>query len=248
MSTTARRAATHVRSTQWDARRTLNGIVLAVWAALFWFLIAAERTLLFLSTRTDWVVPVGAIILTVAAIGRLATARTEGTPPGVPLRETLILAGLILPAVLIATMPPASLGSFAASRRSSIVGGGFISAPGDIRTGELTLLAVGGALRDPESMAALRERAGEEVNFIGFVDREDSTPAGEFTLTRFVISCCVADALGVEVRVVGAPPGRFKDDEWVDVTGTLYPLEDEIVVDASDIVPIERPKQPYLSP
>lgn len=248
MSITARRViAAPSETARWDGRRLLTGIVLASWAALFWFLILAERTLLFLSTRTDWVVPVGAVILTVAAFGRLVSARTEN-PSAVPLRDVLILGGLILPAVLIATLPPASLGSFAASRRSSVVGGGFISAPDDIRTGELTLLAVGGALRDPESMAALRERAGEEVNFIGFVDREDSTPASEFTLTRFVVSCCVADALGVEVRVVGAPPGRFKDDQWVDVTGSLYPLEDEIVVDASAIRAIERPKQPYLSP
>lgn len=248
MSITARRIATVERGTKrWDGRRSLVGIVLTSWAAVFWFLMASERVSLFLSTRTDWVVPVGAVILTVAAIGRLLTARTE-SPTDLPLKEVVVLGGLILPAILIATLPPASLGSYAASRRSSIVGGGFISTPGDIRTGELTLLAVGGALRDPESMVALRERAGEEVNFIGFVDREETTPASEFTLTRFVVSCCVADALGVEVRVVGAPPGEFKDDQWVDVTGSLYPLEDQIVVDASKILAIDRPKQPYLSP
>ena len=248
MSITARRVAATRITSRWDPRRTLTGLVLAAWAALFWFLIVAERTLLFLSTRTDWVVPVGAVILTVAAIGRLLTARTEDAAEGIASRDAVVLGALILPAVLIATLPPASLGSFAAARRSSVVGGGFISAPGDLRTGELTLLAVGGALRDPESMAALRERAGEEVNFVGFVDREDTTPASEFTLTRFVVSCCVADALGVEVRVVGVPPGQFKDEQWVDVTGSLYPLEDEIVVDAANIIAIDRPKQPYLSP
>ncbi|MGI8407953.1 MAG: TIGR03943 family putative permease subunit [Actinomycetota bacterium] len=247
MSLTARRVGTLARTKGWDARRLFAGIVLASWASLFWFLMAAERTALFLSSRTDWVVPVGAVILTIAAVGRLLTARTE-TPELLPRKEAIVLAALIVPAVLIATLPPASLGSYAAARRSSIVGGGFISAPGDIRTGELTLLTVGGALRDPESMAALRERAGEKVNFIGFVDRDDTTPASEFTLTRFVVSCCVADALGVQVRVVGAPPGRFKDDQWVNVTGSLYPLEDQIVVDASEITAIERPKQPYLSP
>ncbi len=247
MSITARRVDALVRTKGWDGRRLLTGIVLASWGALFWFLIAAQRTALFLSSRTDWVVPIGAVILTIAALGRLLTARSE-TPALLPLKEAFVLGGLIVPAVLIATLPPASLGSYAAARRSSVVGGGFISSPGDIRTGELSLLTVGGALRDEESMAALRERAGEEVNFIGFVDRDDTTPAGEFTLTRFVVSCCVADALGVQVRVVGAPPGRFKDDQWVDVTGDLYPLEDQIVVDASEIVAIERPKQPYLSP
>jgi uncharacterized membrane protein YcgQ (UPF0703/DUF1980 family) len=67
-------------------------------------------------------------------------------------------------------------------------------------------------------------------------------------LTRFLVSCCVADALSVNVRVVGAPPGRFKADEWVRVSGKFYPLGRDVIVDSSDVVPVERPKRPYLSP
>ncbi|MGH2738157.1 MAG: hypothetical protein ACRDHH_05020 [Actinomycetota bacterium] len=40
--------------------------------------------------------------------------------------------------------------------------------------------------------------------------RREGSPADEFVLTRFIVSCCVADALSVQVRVVGAPPGRFE--------------------------------------
>jgi uncharacterized membrane protein YcgQ (UPF0703/DUF1980 family) len=67
-------------------------------------------------------------------------------------------------------------------------------------------------------------------------------------LTRFLISCCVADALSVQVRVTGAPPGEFEKDEWVRVTGGLYPLGREVVVQASDIEEVPRPKHPYLNP
>ena len=80
------------------------------------------------------------------------------------------------------------------------------------------------------------------------MNRDDGAPADEFTLTRFLISCCVADALSVEVRVVGAPPGRFKKDDWVRVTGALYPLNNEVVVDATEVVEVPRPQEPYLNP
>jgi uncharacterized repeat protein (TIGR03943 family) len=97
-------------------------------------------------------------------------------------------------------------------------------------------------------MQALVNRAGTRVSFVGFVALRDGMPADEFMLTRFIISCCVADALTVQVRVIGAPPGKFHKDRWVRVTGTMYPLGREVVVDASEVVPVERPAHPYLNP
>jgi uncharacterized repeat protein (TIGR03943 family) len=145
-------------------------------------------------------------------------------------------------------LPQASLSSFAASRRSSFVGAGFVASAEDIAAGELSLPDVAGALRTTEGKNALVARAGDEVSFVGFVTRDDGTPADEFTLTRFLISCCVADALSVEVRIVGAAPGQFKEDEWVRVTGELYPLGEEVAVDASEVEKVPRPKKPYLNP
>lgn len=97
-------------------------------------------------------------------------------------------------------------------------------------------------------MEALVRRAGTEVTFTGFVTRDSATPADEFVLTRFLISCCVADALSVEARVVGAPPGEFENDQWVQVTGNFYPLGREVIVDATDVTKVPRPKKPYLNP
>ena len=231
----------------WSPVRVVTGFALAAWAALFWFLIAGDRISLYLSSRTAWVVPVGAILLTIAAAGRLVSARVE-SPPALTLRDALGAAVIVLPVVVLVSLPPASLGSYAASRRSSVTSGSFVASPGDISSGELSLLDVSGATRSPEAMRALVRRAGEKVSFVGFVTRDSSMPANEFVLTRFLISCCVADALSAEVRVVGAPPGRFKQDEWVKVEGTLYPLGREVIVDAGEIAPVPRPKKPYLSP
>ena len=96
-----------------------------------------------------------------------------------------------------------------------------------------------GQHRDPLGQPAL-EKPGAQ--------RFLAVPADEFLLTRFLISCCVADALTVQVRIVDAPPGEFKQDQWVRVTGRIYPLGREVLVDATDVVGIARPERPYLTP
>ena len=55
--------------------------MLGAWGAMFWALWLTDRTYLYLSTRTAWLVPMGAVIMSVAAIGRLATARTAHDEP-----------------------------------------------------------------------------------------------------------------------------------------------------------------------
>ena len=231
----------------WSPVRVLSAAALGAWAALFWFLIATDRISLYLSSRTAWVVPMGAIVLTIATIGRLAFSRVERPEP-LRRREIAGLALIMIPVVTVVSLPPASLGSFAASRRSSLTSGSFVSSAEDIASGELSLIDVSGATRSREAMRALVQRAGETVSFTGFVTSDSTTPPNEFVLTRFLISCCVADALSAEVRVVGAPPGKFKEDEWVRVEGAMYPLGREVIVDASEVVGVERPKRPYLSP
>jgi uncharacterized repeat protein (TIGR03943 family) len=227
-------------------RRAAAAVVMAAWAGLFWFLIASGRTSLYLSSRTDWVVPVGAVILTLALLGRLASLRTRHSEE-VSGRDAAGLATLALPVVVLLALPPASLTSFAAGRRSSFVGAGFVASAADVATGDLSLVDVAGALRSEEAMNALAQRAGEEVTFVGFVNRDPGMPADEFLLTRFLISCCVADALSVEVRVAGAPPGELKQDQWVRVEGKLYPLGREVIVDLTEVTKVARPEQPYLS-
>lgn len=232
---------------RWSAAKLASAAAMAAWAALFWWLLLSGRSLLYLSDRTDWVVPMGAVILTIAVAGRLWSARG---PRPEPLKRTDAwrLGAIVLPVVLTVALPPASLGSYAASRRSSFVSSGYTSTAADIESGELSLVDVAGALRSREAMGALVKRAGSEVSFVGFVARDQGMPADEFMLSRFLVSCCVADALSIQVRVVGAPPGELAEDDWVRVTGGLYPLGREVIVDASAVEPVARPKRPYLNP
>jgi putative membrane protein len=231
----------------WSATKVASAGAMAAWAGLFWWLLLSGRSFFYLSDRTDWVVPLGATILTVAVAGRLWSARGPRPEP-LGRGDAWRLGAIVAPVVATLVVPTASLGSYAASRRSSFVSSGYTSTAADIESGELTLIDVAGAVRSREAMGALVQRAGSEVSFVGFVTRDPGMPADEFLLSRFLVSCCVADALSIQVRVVGAPPGAFAEDDWVRVTGAMYPLGREVIVDVSDVEPVPRPKRPYLNP
>ncbi|HXF72290.1 MAG TPA: TIGR03943 family protein [Actinomycetota bacterium] len=231
----------------WSPARLAQAAVLGTWAALFWALLLTGRSSLYLSPRTGWVIPVGAAICSAAALARLTTARTAGRER-LSAREAWGLAAVALPAVLVLSLPPQTLSSYAVSRRASFVRAGFSASAQEISSGALTLLDVAAAQTSEAGERALATRAGETVSFVGFVDRRPGTPADEFLLTRFIVSCCVADATIAQVRVVDVPPGRFAADDWVRVTGRLYPLGREVIVDASRVEPVPRPDRPYLTP
>ena len=232
---------------RWSPPRVVTGVVLAAWASVFWVLLLSGRSFLYVSSRTFWVIPLGAIALTAAAAGRIATARTS-TDERLDRRRAWTAGLIVLPAVAVLVLPPTALGSFAAARRSTTAGGFVVASEEQIAQGPLELVDVAAASWSRDAMRALARRAGSPVDFVGFVTRRTGMPADEFVLTRFIVSCCVADALSVQVRVVGVPPGRFREDAWVRVRGAFYPVGREMLVDASEVTPVPRPEHPYLNP
>ena len=232
---------------RWSPARVAGSAVLGAWAFLFWFLWLTGRDALYLSTRTDWVVPVAAVLLTAATLGRLASAR-ESSPEPIRAREAWIMGLMVVPIVLVLAAPPATLGTYSAGKRSDFAGTGFAASAAEIGEGELTLVDVAAGQTTPEGEQALAARAGETVTFVGFVVRRDDTPADEILLTRYVVSCCAADATVAQVRVVSVTPGEFAPEDWVEVTGPIYPLGREVIVDAQQVVEVDRPERPYLTP
>lgn len=90
---------------------------------MFWFLLVAGRVNLYLSTRTSWVVPLGAAILSVATVGAVISARRTARQPLLR-RHVLVAAALILPVTFITSSPPTVLGSFSAVRKAQYAGRG----------------------------------------------------------------------------------------------------------------------------
>lgn len=97
---------------------------------------------------------------------------------------------------------------------------------------------------------------GQPVNLEGFVIIDESLPEGQFLITRFVITCCVADATPIGLAVDPGdtdtliPDTQAGSDGWVRVIGTMHITRRQndpaMLILASQIVPIDRPEQPYL--
>lgn len=98
---------------------------------------------------------------------------------------------------------------------------------------------------------------GQPVRVSGFVFHDPQFGTTHFMVTRFVVSCCVADAnvLGLLVdptAVTAMNSADLVDDQWVEVQGVF--VENTVdgwhmpVVIAETITPIDVPNQPYLYP
>jgi uncharacterized repeat protein (TIGR03943 family) len=231
----------------WSVPRIIATVVLGSWASLFWFLILAGRSALFVSTRVQWVVPFGAILLTAATLGRLAMIRVTGAYQPLRSRDAWAAVLMIFPVVTVLVLPATSLGSFAVTKRASLVQTGISASASDIASGSITLIDVAAAQTSKEGSQALAARGGETATFVGFVTAIPGNPPGEFMLTRYYITCCIADAQTIEVHVVDAPTGKFQQDDWVKVTGKLFPLGRTVLLDATAVSGMPRPSHPYLT-
>jgi len=100
--------------------------------------------------------------------------------------------------------------------------------------------------------AELEQFVDEEAEVVGFVFRDERFGEEEFLISRYVVSCCVADAayVGLVVRWPDAP--ALETDQWVRVRGrfAMGQLEEEPlpVLVADEVTPTEMPNQPYLYP
>ncbi|HUK95613.1 MAG TPA: TIGR03943 family protein [Gaiellaceae bacterium] len=232
-----------------DARIARGG-ALAAWALFFVVLWGTGATGRYLGSRTQWVVPFGAVVLTLAvlayAYGYLRARRSASV---LTLREAVSLFALLLPLAAVVLAPHAALGSFAASRKG---GGAFFlsmrpappASPADVSFLDIREAEGGEDFADEAGI-----HSGLRVRLLGFVTGSKYVPAGTFELARFYIACCVADALPVGVPIDGSAlhRGRFRRDSWLQVTGSLEHRGKRLVVVADRIVHVSEPSHPYLS-
>ncbi len=231
----------------WSPSRIATGLLLGAWAGMFWFLWLSGRSTLYLGFRTLWIIPIGAATLTLTAAGRLLTARV---PQPHPLRgrEALVIGLMVMPVMAIAVLPPTALGQTALKGRPSFAQAALSMTSQSIGTGPLNWIDIASSPLTELGARALEQREGSTVTLIGFVTIYPDTSVDEFYLTRFVITCCVLDATIAQVRVVNVTPGKYKSNEWVSVTGTMYPIGRDVIIDESSIKPVPRPADPYLTP
>jgi uncharacterized repeat protein (TIGR03943 family) len=91
---------------------------------------------------------------------------------------------------------------------------------------------------------------GQKVKVQGFVVHPPNLPPEYLLISRFVITCCAADAYPVSLPVkLSQSRDAFKPDSWQEVEGQMITekLADkrQLVIAASSLKPVEEPKNPY---
>ena len=153
---------------------------------------------------------------------------------------------LLLPALLFALSAPASLGASAASSTATKPRSSSSDLIPPLPADSVTEMSVQDfedryAFGDPKLLV---ERP---VRLLGFVAKQSTLSEGQWSVNRFRIYCCVADAslFTVPVEGVARPEG---DNVWVEVEGVinLDASEEHPVLTASRVKVIQQPEDPYL--
>ena len=229
--------------------RSIRAIGLAAWGALFGWLWLSGESVRYLGPRTQWVVPLGAVGLTLAAAGYLRATRDMPSSRARPL-ELAGLVALLLPILAAATLAHAQLGSLAASNKLSSRGidPSALARLASRDASTVGFLQLNAAGRDAGLSRELGLATGKPVQLVGFVSstREGRRP---FELSRFYITCCVADAVPVSVHVSQGTVRRLhvQRDDWLSVTGVLEHGNREWIVRAVRVEHVDAPSNPYLS-
>lgn len=237
-----------------------GGVVLALAAVL------AVRQLdgslgYYINLRYGWLttVAIGCLALLGAVLLAAALRRERGA--GGRAAVPWLGVGLLVVPVALALIPPRPLGTDAMATRTVELGA-MPAAAGRAVSAETVLADVEEAApRTVLDWLVLFQRAeirsddlsrfaGQAARVRGFVYRDERFPAGSFLVSRFLLSCCVADAAPIGLAVRWPDADFLEDDAWVWVDGEFAVetfLDERVpVLIAGAVTPAEQPAQPYL--
>ena len=93
---------------------------------------------------------------------------------------------------------------------------------------------------------------GQQANVIGFVYHDERLNQQQFMVSRFAITCCVADAFAIGMVVNWDDSPQLTDNTWVDVKGTIDQTDMDgnkaPMIHAQSVTPVAAPEQPYVYP
>ncbi len=253
----------------------LKAVVLAASGLMFYAKISDGTLAFYINQRFAWLSLVAVLIYMALAmtmaykagqhrrfdrpLGKLAEFEVIPLQARHPRRPNahraswLALGLLALPALLGFFTPARPLGASAIQSRG--IGltapdrAGSVTQAQRVATGPKNILDW---LREFSRAADLSAFEGKEADVIGFVYKDARARQDEFWVSRFAVSCCVADAtaLGLLVRTKDAE--TLEIDSWVRVVGKFavgeFAGERIPVIVAERVEPAQQPAQPYLYP
>jgi uncharacterized repeat protein (TIGR03943 family) len=166
---------------------------------------------------------------------------------------------LVLPFLAVVFVAPAPLGAYSAGRQAArtapqseqAAAASFPPLPGPVDGAhELTLIEfTERAFYDPER--PLEDVTVRLSGFVAPVDDDDADDT-DFLLTRFILACCAADGIPIQVRIIDAPRPLPATDTWLVVEGRWRPGPDPYedddalpVLEVTSAHEIPMPDSPY---
>ena len=250
----------------------LKAAVLAASGLMFYSKISSGTLAFYISQRFAWLSLVAVLLFVVLALTmayRLIEGKRqkeEGTgqllitnnqlpaiPPMHARTSPLGLAIVAIPALLGLLVPARPLSASAIESKG--IGLSAPVRPGNTVQAQRTQSgpkSILDWLRDFSRAEDLSKFNGQPTDVIGFVYKDPRSQENQFWVSRFAISCCVADATALGLLVQTPAAKTMKADSWVRVTGKLqlgeFAGEKMPMIVAEKIEPVQTPNQPYLYP
>jgi uncharacterized repeat protein (TIGR03943 family) len=229
-----------------DWTRALRAIGLVAWAVFFDYLWLSGRSADYVGPRTTWVVVFGAVALTAASVLYVTGLFTREHAPRPSVKELGRLVVILAPIALAATAPSVTLGAQAVDQKRTADGATSLARL-EAYDGSIRLYELAAASYNPQWAAERGIADGLLVEVDGFVSkvRDDGT----IELSRFLASCCAADAMPYSVDVeVPAGTARLEKNQWLRVRGQVVERAEgkrKFALAADEVEPIERPADAY---
>ncbi|MDD9989327.1 MAG: TIGR03943 family protein [Spirochaetaceae bacterium] len=244
-----------------DRSRLLAAVVLYGIVAILLHRLLSGTLVYYINQRYAWltwiaVAGLGAMALALAGTAWRGARHAGRSGHGVRVRWSA-LAVLALP-VAFGLAPEQPLGSAALGNREVAVASlpptALQSTPAGRATRSAAAEALGRSMLewlvefhvadDPDRFA------GQEARITGFVSRDSALRPDQVRLSRFLLSCCVADAMPIAIVAEAAELALVPDDQWLTVRGrfTVAEIGGERmpILVAVDVEPIDPPPVPYL--
>lgn len=229
-----------------DWTRVLRGTGLVAWAVFFDYLWLSGRSVDYVGPRTTWVVVFGAIALTCASVLYVSGLLTRQAATRPTVKELGRLVIIVSPIALAATAPSVTLGAQAVDQKRTADGATSLARL-EAYDGSVRLYELAAAAYNPQFAVERGIEDGLLVEIDGFVSKIHDD--GRIELSRFLASCCAADAMpySVDITVPGGAAGLEKN-QWLLVRGQVVEPPDgerKYAVIADEVEPIDRPPDTY---
>jgi putative membrane protein len=237
--------------------RTFQALILGGLGVFLLACISAGTILFYINQRFVILVLGGAILLILLAQVVLQ-ARNNETGPSHEHEEHAHLAStsiwlLGIPLLIGVLVPQRPLGASAVALRGLQGGASLIGRSANPLSSPPAQRDVLDWMRVVESIPdqeAFNNLSGQPADLIGFVYRDGTTPSGSFYVARFDITCCVADATAIGLRIDWPGGDNLAENAWVRVKGSVEPRVEngrrELIIRAVSVESIPMPEQPYL--